>query len=78
MTTTFDALQRLIQKYRDVMVFEDYEILRRFIDAIHDIQHGENSHRIDTRIENQIGAFIPLRLNPLEKRFDEWRKGTAT
>jgi Zn finger protein HypA/HybF involved in hydrogenase expression len=59
------------------MILEDYEIVRRTIDTIHNLQHKENSHHIDTAIERSIGSFTPLKMSALEKRFDDWRKGTA-
>lgn len=78
MTTTFDALNRLIQKYRDTMSSEDYHILHRFIETIHDLQHSENSHRIDSLIEHRIGADLPIRkMDPIARRFKDLRDGSA-
>ena len=66
MTTTFDALQRILNKYKEVMELHDYKILQRTISTIHDLQHAENSHRIDSLIEQGI---------IYKKEFQEWRNG---
>jgi len=75
MTTTFDALQKLIREYRDKLSEEDYRILYLFIDAVHDLQHGENSHRIDGWIEQRIlGNLTPREQTSFGKRFIELRR----
>lgn len=67
MTTTFDALQRILQKYEKKLTFIDYKILSNAIDTIHTLQHSENSHRLDTMIEQGMGAFT--------KDFETYRQG---
>jgi len=54
MTAVFDALSRILVAYEDCFEFEDYQILWSFIQAVHDLQHEEGSHRIDSFIEQRI------------------------
>jgi hypothetical protein len=68
MTTTFDALQKLIAEHRKQLGEDDFHILQNFIDAVHDIQHSENSHRIDTVIEKRIEG------RPWDKHFQRLRQ----
>jgi len=68
MTTTFDALLRLLKHYRTKMREEDYQILRWTIEAIHTLQHRENSHRIDNYIEQY--------LTPFKQRFRYWKEAS--
>ena len=54
MTTTFDAMHKLLHELKEKISEEDYRILYLFVEAVHDLQHSENSHRIDSWIENRI------------------------
>jgi len=56
MTTTFDGLIRLIHAYKDQLDEDDYQILCHAIDAIHDVQHAENNHKIDALNEWRNGT----------------------
>jgi len=69
MTTTFDALARLLQAYHKRLRDDDYSILKGAIETMHDIQHTEGTHRIDGLIEDAVRIW--------NKRFQEWRRGYA-
>ncbi len=68
MTTTFDALLRLLSRYKLKIPYIDWIILKDFIETVHNLQHGENSHRIDLAIERCI-------MN--ETRFNDWKYDRA-
>jgi hypothetical protein len=56
MTTVFDKMQRLLLKYKGKLEYADFVIFRNFIDAVHDLQHKEGTHRIDSFIQEKILA----------------------
>lgn len=68
MTTTFDALQKLIAEHRKQLGESDYRILKDFIEVVHNLQHLENNHRMDSLVEERISGM------PWEKRFWDLRK----
>ena len=66
MTTMFDRLQRLLLEHKSKLSEVDFIILRTAIDAVHDLQHDENSHRIDNVIHFKIescGDVVKKRWN---------------
>ena len=63
MTSVFDGLARIIQAYRKCFKLKDYSILYDFIQAVHNLQHQEGTHRIDNYIFNYI---VP------KERFGKW------
>ena len=74
MTSVFDALARILAAYEECFNFEDYQILSSAIQAMHDLQHAEGTHRIDSFIEKQIMCrerfhkwMSPLSANELAK-----------
>ena len=76
MTTTFDAMHKLLHELKGKISEEDYRIFYLFVDAVHDLQHGENSHRIDSWIENRILGNIasPKNQTSFGKRFLDLRR----
>ena len=65
MTTVFDALSRIVWKYREAnkITPEDANILRTAIDVMHDLQHKANNHDIDNWIAQRIIH---------KERFEDW------
>ena len=63
MTSVFDGLARIIEAYKKCLNFEDYLILSEFVQAVHDLQHQEGTHRIDLYVLKRI---IP------QERFQKW------
>ena len=67
MTTTFDALQRILNLYRQKLRDDAYHVLQLAIDQMHSIQHSQGTHDIDAFIERGILG------TPWEKRFHDAR-----
>jgi len=63
MTSVFDGLARIIEAYRDCFNEKDYMILSEFVQAVHNLQHQEGTHRIDSYILKYI---VP------KERFHKW------
>ena len=63
MTSVFDALARIVEAYKECFEFKDYMILSEFVQAVHNLQHEEGTHRIDGYIQNYI---VP------KERFRRW------
>jgi len=49
---------RLLLKYQNKMEYGDFVVFRNFIDAVHDLQHEEGTHRIDDFIQKCMKGAV--------------------